>query len=146
MHRKPFGDSIEALVCTFLEQRKLRCVAKNFSCRLGEIDLIMLEPASNTLVFVEVRFRARFDRGTATESVDWKKQRKLRRTVLHYLQKHADARQAARIDVVGVTYKSQYDASVLDELMAVDLSCERVLLTHEDRRYELVWTRNAVEG
>ncbi|MCL4143714.1 UNVERIFIED_CONTAM: hypothetical protein GTU68_030779 [Idotea baltica] len=135
VHRKPFGDSIEALVCAFLEQQNLRCIAKNFSCRLGEVDLIMLEPADNTLVFVEVRFRANAGRGTATESVDWKKQRKLRRTALYYLQKHANALQAARIDVIGVSYR--LDETANEHVNGVSY--------HLFQNHGLVWTRNAVE-
>ncbi len=134
MHKRPFGDSIEALVCDFLEQQDLSCVTKNFSCRLGEIDLVMLEPSTNTLVFVEVRFRASAEHGSATESVDWRKQRKLKRTVLHYLQRHADARQRARIDVVGVSYGGEDEAPVL-----INVS------THQYLGHQLIWTQNAIE-
>jgi len=91
VQKKQLGNAIETLVCTFLEANQLTFVERNFSCRLGEIDLIMFEVSSNSLVFVEVRFRANARHGDATESVDWKKQQKLRRTVMHYLQKNATA-------------------------------------------------------
>jgi len=53
----------------------LRLVARNFRCRLGEIDLVMRE--GDTLVFVEVRQRQSARFGDASESVTVAKQRKL---------------------------------------------------------------------
>ncbi len=76
-------------------------LTQNYHCRLGEIDLIM-QSADNALVFVEVRYREEDHHGDAIETVDNKKQRKLKRAVLHYLQHHADATAIARIDVVGI--------------------------------------------
>ena len=133
------GATIEAMVCSFLELNALRCITKNYHCRLGEIDLIMLEQASNTLVFVEVRFRAGANFGSATETVDWAKQRKLKRAVLHYLQRHADAHQHARIDVIGVCNMPTNTATPnASNLYGVS--------THQHDGYLLRWTRNAIEG
>jgi len=132
------GAAIEAIVCTFLESDSLRFIAKNYHCRLGEIDLIMLDDASNTLVFVEVRFRTQSNFGSATETVDWAKQRKLKRAALHYLQKYADAKQRARIDVVGVCNMPTHNAKP-DSLNSYGVS------THQHDGYLLRWTRNAME-
>lgn len=138
MQKKHLGNAIESLVCTFLEANELRCVERNFSCRLGEIDLIMFEASSNSLVFVEVRFRANANHGNATESVDWKKQQKLRRTVMYYLQKKATARVNARIDVVGVCKTDSTDQDLSLSVHGVS--------RHYFARHFLTWTRNAVEG
>lgn len=58
-------------------------MARNWSCRLGEIDLIMRDGA--TLVFVEVRKRdsARF--GGAAASIGRSKQQRLERAISLYL-------------------------------------------------------------
>lgn len=138
MRKKLFGNAIETLVCTFLETHELICVERNFSCRLGEIDLIMFEASSNTLVFVEVRFRANANHGNATESVNWKKQQKLRRTVLHYLQKNANALTKARIDVIGVC-----NTNSTDPHMRLSTQC---VTEHCFENHLLTWTRNAIEG
>jgi len=127
------GQSIETLVSCFLEQQGFQCLEKNYYCRLGEIDLIMLDQSSNTLIFVEVRFRSHVSHGDGTESVDWKKQRKLKRTVLHYLQKHANVSQRARIDVVGVSNTRRSTNSVSDDVSI-----------HLVDQYQLIWTRNAI--
>lgn len=54
----------------------LELLARNFRCRLGEIDLVMRE--RGTLVFVEVRQRRSARFGSAAESVTPGKQRRLR--------------------------------------------------------------------
>ena len=97
------GATVEGVVCAFLESQNLSCLQKNYRCRLGEVDLVMQDQNDHALVFVEVRFRSYAAFGTATETVNLAKQRKLKRAVLHYLQKHANATQPARIDVVGVS-------------------------------------------
>lgn len=137
MQKISVGSDAESLVCSFLELNELTCIERNFSCRLGEIDLIMHEASSNTLVFVEVRFRTNAHYGNATESVDWKKQRKLRRTVLHYLQKNATARTCARIDVVGVC---KSDSANLDVP-----ALPQNVTEHHFQNHALTWTRNAIE-
>jgi len=131
------GQSIESLVCEFLEERKLDLVCRNYRCRLGEIDLVFLNPDTSCLVFVEVRFRSSEHHGQATETVDRKKLRKLRRAVLHYLQKHANATQQARIDVIGVR-----NAPALTESAP---HCLTGIQPYQYRGYELVWIQNALE-
>lgn len=132
------GSTVESLVCDFLESHHLRFVCNNYRCRLGEIDLVMFDERSDTLVFIEVRFRSSFSYGGATQSVDWKKQRKLRRAVLHYLQKNATAKQKARIDVIGV---STMDTDTSNPFGPLSFGVSK----HEYREHLLIWTRNAVE-
>lgn len=55
-----------------------------------------------TLVFVEVRFRNSSAFGSPAETVDWRKQERLRAAASHYLMKHAIDR-ACRFDVVAVS-------------------------------------------
>ena len=87
MQKILLGHSIEALACGFLQVQGLSLVEKNYYCRLGEIDLIMLDRDHQTLVFVEVRFRAHAFHGNPTESVDWKKQRKLTHSAALFARK-----------------------------------------------------------
>lgn len=64
----------------------LRLVARNFRCRLGEIDLVMRE--GDTLVFVEVRQRQSARFGDASESVTTAKQRKLQAAAALFVAWH----------------------------------------------------------
>ena len=78
------GEAVEQQVEAYLQRRGLEPLARNFTTRLGEIDLIMRD--GEQLVFVEVRYRQRRSFGSAAESVDFRKQQKLSRTAALYLQ------------------------------------------------------------
>ena len=80
------GEDAEAACSHYLKSRGLKLVNRNFSCRFGEIDIIMLD--NNILVFVEVRFRKNNNFGGGLESITTEKQRKLRRTAELYLQQN----------------------------------------------------------
>ena len=78
----------------------MRLLERNYRCRRGEIDLVMRD--ADTLVFVEVRFRASTRYGTPAETVDIRKQRKLAAAAAHYLQYNPTNR-LCRFDVVAVS-------------------------------------------
>ena len=62
---------------------------------------------SNTLVFVEVRYRRSEQFGGAIESVTPAKQKKIRLTAAHYLQSHPRLQSSnCRFDVIGLTHAS----------------------------------------
>ena len=102
------GAYVEQLVETHLKMQHFQSLDKNFRCRLGEIDLIGLH--QNHLVFVEVRFRRNTLFGGPAESVDYRKQQKLRKTAQFFLRKYPGyAKKACRFDVAAVTLeKGQY--------------------------------------
>lgn len=90
----------EAIAATFLQAKGLTLLEKNFRCRHGEIDLIMLQ--GKTLVFIEVRLRSNSLYGGAAMSIDASKQNKLRRTAEFFLQSHANTYSdtACRFDAI----------------------------------------------
>lgn len=102
LKRAERGSQAEQLARRFLEQHGLRFKQANFRCKRGEIDLIMQD--GETLVFVEVRYRSNSRFGSAAESVDRHKQRKLVTTALFYLQSKPElAQQASRFDVIAIS-------------------------------------------
>ena len=85
--------------------RGLRPVERNFQCRLGEIDLIMLD--NDCLVFVEVRYRGGRRISPASLTVDMRKQRKLVRTAAVYLANRSRfAECKVRFDVAAIDGES----------------------------------------
>lgn len=97
------GQVFEDKACAFLKKQGLKLVEKNYRCRNGEIDLIMQD--KNHLVFVEVRYRKNNEYGSAVETVDKSKIKKLVTTAQHYLlQNKLDI--PTRFDVIG------FDASL----------------------------------
>jgi len=93
------GSSQEQRACEYLESQGMSLITQNFSCRMGEIDLIMQDKKS--LVFVEVRYRANKKFGGAAASVTKGKQRKIIKTALYYQQQHA-LKSNMRFDVVAI--------------------------------------------
>jgi putative endonuclease len=100
-YRPPRGMEWEQLAESFLQRRGLKTIARNFHCRLGEIDLIMMD--QETLVFTEVRYRARSTYGSGAESVTLAKQKRIIRAAQKFLQirQHHPA-QTCRFDVVSM--------------------------------------------
>lgn len=96
------GREAEERACRHLQQQGLTLVQCNYRSSFGEIDLVMQE--RDSLVFVEVRFRSRRDFGSAAETVDARKQARLRATAEHYLQNTPRAsKKACRFDIVAIT-------------------------------------------
>ncbi|HBQ03440.1 MAG: YraN family protein [Alteromonadaceae bacterium] len=58
-------------------------LARNFHCRFGEIDLIVID--KYTLAFIEVRYRRHCSFGAAAESVSLRKQNKVIRAASIFL-------------------------------------------------------------
>jgi putative endonuclease len=95
------GATAERVAAHYLERAGLSLVARNYRSPFGEIDLVMQH--DDTLVFVEVRYRGRSDYGTAAETVDRRKQSRLRATAEHFLQHDRRAcNRPCRFDIVAV--------------------------------------------
>ena len=101
--RRARGAQVEAAARQRLEQAGLRTLAANVGYRGGELDLVMIEagPDTETLVFVEVRFRASAAFGGGFASVDAGKRRRLVLAARQFLATHRDLRDApCRFDVI----------------------------------------------
>jgi putative endonuclease len=79
----------------------LRTLERNYRCRAGEIDLVMLDGA--TLVLVEVRLRSDTAHGGAAPSVGHRKQQRFIRAARHLMLARPEYRRLpARFDVVAI--------------------------------------------
>ncbi|WP_166238008.1 YraN family protein [Paenibacillus turpanensis] len=117
--RKQTGSTGEREAEQFLRSLGYQVTERNWRCRTGEIDLIAWH--EGVRVFVEVRTRTGScgspmtsgqAYGTALESVDGRKQQKLRSTASVYLQATGGWDQPIRFDVIGITMDS--NGSVLE--------------------------------
>lgn len=100
-HNRQTGNIAELEAQRYLEKRGLSLCEKNFSCKAGEIDLIMKE--GKTLIFIEVRYRHSRAYGTAAETISPTKQRKIIRATQFYLQQQGLwDKVACRFDVIGM--------------------------------------------
>lgn len=106
MDRQLSGARGEQAALAHLRKAGLRLLARNFSCKTGEIDLIMRDRSilhEHILVFIEVRYRASSSHGGAAASVTPVKRQRLIRTARRYLQLHKQyAQWPCRFDVIAI--------------------------------------------
>ncbi len=85
----------------FLKRKGLKTPTRNFSCKTGEIDLIMVD-TDRTIVFVEVRTRADETFGSAESSITFAKKTRLIRTARYFLATHDIDDRPFRFDVITI--------------------------------------------
>ncbi|WP_392566471.1 YraN family protein [Utexia brackfieldae] len=86
-----------------MQAKGLLLVARNYSCQVGEIDLIMRD--GEYWVFIEVRYRHLAHYGEAGATIDQRKQRKIVLTAISWLQaQYINIEEVAcRFDVFAIT-------------------------------------------
>jgi putative endonuclease len=95
------GRHGEKLAEIHLRRQGFRILTRNLHLRHAELDLIALE--GRTLCFIEVRLRTSARFGSAAESVDRRKQRRLIRAAAEVLAtRRLPGHDAVRFDVVSV--------------------------------------------
>lgn len=104
MNRRAYGDAGEDRAARYLADGGAEIIARNYSCRGGEIDIIAR--LGGALIFVEVKSRSTLKFGTGAEAVTLAKQRRVCRAALHYLGAAGAHDSAIRFDVIEVTPSS----------------------------------------
>lgn len=103
---RTLGQIAEREACTFLKKRGLKFITSNYQCRCGEIDLIMQD--NKDIIFIEVRNRNCTDYGNALETINSRKQKKIIKTALYFLQtKNWLNKVNCRFDVIGIKYVAE---------------------------------------
>ena len=99
--RKAVGAHGEAVAAAYLARQGYQVLARNWRRAGGEIDIIAA--TGDTLVFVEVRTRSSRAYGSGEESVDWRKQRQVRKVAALFLSEAGSLRyRRFRFDVIAV--------------------------------------------
>ncbi|MHC4464446.1 MAG: YraN family protein [Planctomycetota bacterium] len=90
----------------FLKRKGLKTLTRNFSCKTGELDLVMVDTDS-TIVFVEVRTKADSDFATPEDSITKPKKTRLLRTARYFLATNKIENRPFRFDIVAIVlYKN----------------------------------------
>jgi putative endonuclease len=98
--RRWFGTRSEQAATAFLKGLGYRILSRNYSCKLGELDVVALD--GGCVVFVEVRSTGGDDPLRAAQSVNAAKQRRLTKLALHFLQHHRLLNHSSRFDVLSI--------------------------------------------
>jgi len=85
----------------FLKSKGLRTLARNYSCKTGELDLVMVDP-EGTIVFVEVKTRADEPFAPPESVVTAPKKTRLTRTARYFLTANNIENRPCRFDLVTI--------------------------------------------
>lgn len=111
MFKKDLGHQGEALAQKYLKKQGYKIIDTNFSCKSGEIDIIAKD--NGVLVFVEVRSKTKTDYGSPIDTIDAKKQQKIKKTAQQYLLQLKTEDIYCRFDVVAILWRSPKPEIVL---------------------------------
>jgi putative endonuclease len=98
--RQDLGREGEDLAFDKLRRLGYRCIARNYRCALGEIDMIAED--GETLVFVEIKTRKGKSLEYAKSAVTERKKRQLSKVALAYMKANDCCDARSRFDVVAI--------------------------------------------
>jgi len=95
----------------FLKRKGLKTLTRNYACKAGEIDLIMVD-TDRSIVFVEVKTRTDEEFAPAESVVTAPKMDKMSRTARYFISSYDIANRPYRFDIVAVTLGKRGPAQV----------------------------------
>ncbi len=98
------GSWAQDLVEKHLVGKDYKVLARNWTCRFGELDLVMFDQSAKLVVFIEIKARQNTAFGEPLEGITARKQAKLAKTIQSYLEKDAISHDQFRTDFIGVFY------------------------------------------
>lgn len=101
MLKRDIGNKGEDIAVKLLKKKGYKIIERNFNAGVGEIDIIAKD--GEYLCFVEVRLRKDDLHGTAKETVDIFKQKKIVKAALAYMKLHGLTQAPSRFDVAAIT-------------------------------------------
>jgi len=99
--RKLLGRWGERRCVRFLKRKGLKKLARNFSCKTGEIDLVMVD-ADGSIVFVEVKTRTDDSFAPAESVITPAKKARLNKAARYFLSTNNIQDRPFRFDVVTI--------------------------------------------
>jgi putative endonuclease len=102
----------EAEAARFLEAAGYTIRARNVLCTGGELDLVV--ERGDLICFVEVRMRSSATWGDPSQTVSWKKQQRVVRSAMRFLNAEGVHRKSIRFDVISIVGSG--DAATLEHI------------------------------
>lgn len=104
--RNILGLKGEDIAIKFLRKKGHKILFRNYKTPLGEADIITKD--NETIVFVEVKTRSNESFGQPFESVDYRKQERLKKIALYYLKQNG-MESPVRFDVISILSRNGKD-------------------------------------
>ena len=103
-YKKQLGNNGEQIATDYLKQNNYEIIENNFTCKIGEIDIIAYDKTvtPNELVFVEVKSRIDSRCGNPAEAVDLNKRKHIYRVAEYFLYVNEIENEPCRFDVIEV--------------------------------------------
>ena len=98
--RLALGKLGEDLALKKIKRLGYKCIARNYRCPLGEIDIIAKD--KDCLVFLEIKTRKGKSLGYAKEAINARKKRQLSKVALAYMKANDCCDVKSRFDVVAI--------------------------------------------
>lgn len=96
----PFGERGEIHALKYLEKQGYKLVKHNYSCKIGEIDLILKH--GEIYIFAEIKTRSSEKFGRPSEAVTPHKQNKIRQVATAFMMEQKCYPSPCRFDIVEV--------------------------------------------
>jgi putative endonuclease len=100
---KELGKSGENRAVTFLEQKGLSIISRNYRTTDGEIDIIAQD--GDTIVFVEVKTRRSLSFGVPEAGVDFRKQKQIKKVAQQFISHYQLFDRNCRYDILALLYE-----------------------------------------
>lgn len=98
--KRKTGDKGEDIAAEYLIKHGYHIAARNFSCKMGELDIVAVNHKEKVLAFVEVKSRNSLEFGLPCQAVNSKKQSRLIRTAEYFMLSHRGMKQyRMRMDI-----------------------------------------------
>ena len=95
----PLGEKAAA---RFMRARGMKILGRNYSCPVGEVDIIALDRRAKAIVFAEVKTRSDAGKASPLSAINTEKQNRVRRIAGHYLSSRDIGVLSVRFDAVSV--------------------------------------------
>lgn len=124
MDTRELGSFGEQQASMFLRKKGYSIAAVNYSCRIGEIDIIARK--DNIIAFVEVKLRKSDYFGSGMEYVTKAKQKRIIRTAMYYMQ-HKSQELQPRFDIIEIYAPNGKDGAVTIDHLEDAFQCDYTL-------------------
>ena len=108
MDKKLFGDFGEDMAEEYLIRGGCTILARNFSCRAGELDIVA--DKDGELVFCEVKTRKSDSYGFPAEAVNYRKRERMKKAAAYFALINSLGGRRMRFDVIEV-YLNHYEGA-----------------------------------
>ncbi len=112
------GKLGEEAATAYLQEHNFTILDRNYRVKNGEIDIIAKD--QGTIAFIEVKTRKTLRKGLPSESVNYKKQKKIISAALYYIRENSLNNVRLRFDVIEVIdQNSSYEFNLIKNAFQV---------------------------